>query len=692
MIINVAYTNFNGGQASERLKARYTHEKYPTLSRTLNNFIPQIHGGLKRRSGMRFIAKHESADSNSCLIPFSFNVENWNNYIILLTDELATIYDLSGKIAEFETIYAGDDVKNISYAQVGDIVYLAHEDYSLHKILRSGSSPYTWSIEEVVFNVSLDPPENVRATFNSGNYDSDDSTVADADQTISYVICAVDSNYVSSIVSEIAETKGRYATDWISGDNVTLSWSAVEGAVEYNIYKESAGYYGYISTSTTNSFTDQNYEPDVTDTPLEDWFPFDDGNNPSIVAFHQQRMLFAGTKDSPQSFYLSRTGDFENFRKSRPSLADDPVEYTIASGAIDAVQWCASFGDLIIGTSGAEYKVTGEDGTGSAITSTGINITTQSYYGSSKLAPIIVGYSVLHAQRYNAKVRDLSYSLERDGYAGNDLTVFTPEIFAESSIRQWAFQQKPNNTLFCVRNDGKLFTLTYMTEQKIYAWAEHETNGNYLSVINITQDNQDVICFLVERDGQYFIEYLSEDFDSTKTIQEACFLDSSMWVNHEDDNEFLFSIPEHLQEKEFSLFADGSQITNYEIIDNAVKLNYEYDKVLFGYNYTSMYSMFPYNADLQNGSTIALKRSIGEVTLKVNRTVGGVYGKSIDDLYDIKLSPNYYNSPYDLFSGEYNFIANTATSTEEQVFIGQDKPLPMEIISMVCAVDFQQTS
>ena len=97
-----------------------------------------------------------------------------------------------------------------------------------------------------------------------------------------------------------------------------------------------------------------------------------------MVAFHQQRMVLAGTRDSPQAFYLSRSGDFENFRKSRPLQDDDPVEYLIASGSIDAIAWAASFGDLLLGTSGSEYKASGN---GSAITPGNITITAQSCWG-----------------------------------------------------------------------------------------------------------------------------------------------------------------------------------------------------------------------------------------------------------------------------------------------------------------------
>ena len=55
-------------------------------------------------------------------------------------------------------------------------------------------------------------------------------------------------------------------------------------------------------------------------------------------------------------------------------------EYLIASGSSDAIAWAASFGDLLLGTSGSEYKASGN---GSAITPGNITITAQSYWGLS---------------------------------------------------------------------------------------------------------------------------------------------------------------------------------------------------------------------------------------------------------------------------------------------------------------------
>ena len=62
------------------------------------------------------------------------------------------------------------------------------------------------------------------------------------------------------------------------------------------------------------------------------------------------------------------------------------------------------------------------------------------------LAPIIIGNSILHVQRHGARVRDLFYSLEKDGYAGNDLSILAPHLF-ERLPRGRAGRRQPGGGL-----------------------------------------------------------------------------------------------------------------------------------------------------------------------------------------------------------------------------------------------------
>lgn len=692
----VAFRNFTGGEVTPTLSARYDLQKFGSFLQCCENFIPNLHGDIERRPGMRFIA---DLGGKSVLIPFQFNTEPENNYVLVFQSGSIRVASTDGLLADvsIENPYAPEDVYDISTAQAGDIVYLAHKNYALRKLTRSGTAPdYEWALEEVALNQSIDAPGEPTVTFVRDNPDDD----ASLNYTLRYVVTAVDADGVESVASAVGETTGKYPTDWVVGNHVDLTWTAVEGAEEYNVYRESAGYYGFIGVSRSTSFQDQNFEPDTATTPKEDWDPFEDGNNPATVAFHQQRLVLGGTKDDPASFFMSRTGDFENFRKSRPLQDDDPVEYMLASGSIDEIRWMASFGDLLIGTSGAEYKATSS---GAAITSSDVQISVQSYWGSSGLSPLIIGQSVMHCQRSGSHVRDLYYSWESDGYAGNDLSLLAPQLVESHRIVQWAFQQSPGSNIWAVRDDGVLLCLTYMKEQNVYGWSRHVTQGKVLSVAVISGSQEDVVMLVVEREmggvKKYFLERLAGRFRDADGIEEAFYVDCGVTSRQETASDTVGGLG-HLEGADVVALADGSPVEGLTVTDGAVTLPYAAKVVTVGLNYVSALSPLPLETDTQQGATLGKRRAYGKCVLRLYRSVGGKYaatepGDLFDvegwkgrTAYDVPFLPEKYGEACQPFSGNIEISLPSGQDADTSLWLMQDRPMPFRVVAIMADVDF----
>lgn len=681
MPVRIAYKNFTGGEVSPTLTARYDLARFGTSVRCMENFLPGLHGDVSRRSGTRFVA---DLGQYSILIPFSFNVEVDQNFCLILSDKLLRVSDGTRLLAaSIATPYAADELLQLSWAQVGDIIYLAHPDHPLHKILRTtaeNEEGYAWNIEKVILNESIAAPGTPAVSFH-GEYGS---------FTLRYKVVAVDADGRESLASPAgAAGNGKHPSDWVQGDYVSISWAPVNGAREYNIYREEAGYYGFIGISQGTSFIDNNYEADTADTPKEDWNPFADGNYPATVSFHQQRMVIGGGRKSPQTFYMSRTGDFENFRKSRPIQDDDPVEYMVASGSIDAIQWLASFGELLIGTSGAEYKASGDSG---VITPKNASITAQSYWGSSGgLAPLIIGNSVMHVQRHGARVRDLFYSLEKDGYAGNDLSIMAPHLFDGHSLKQWTYQQTPGSNIWCVRDDGVLLCLTYLKEHEIYGWSRHLTEGNFVSVTSMSGNNEDVIMLVTRRSiggrEHYFLERMATSFSPSTAIEEAYFVDCGVTARRREASAIVEGL-NHLEGCELDVLADGSPVEDCTVHDGRIELPYPAKVVHAGLPFVSALSPLPMEMDAQTGSTLGKRRGYGKCLLRLFRSVGGRYGAERDKLYDFPFLPERYGEPCQPFSGDIEFTPGTGQSAETSVWLVQDQPMPMHIVALMCDVDF----
>lgn len=702
--MRIALHNFTGGEVSPILAARYDLSRYSSSVQCMENMLPGLHGDVRRRPGTLFLG---GLEDEAVLLPFSFNALAEQNFVLVLAGNSLRIADIhgfdtqGGIIPTLPTPYEARHLLEICAAQVGDTVYLAHTAYPLHKLVRSTDSGpedplpgnairshgYRWTLEAVALNSSLPAPRAPGCTFVRGNNDDD----AGLGYTLRYKIVAVDANGKQSLASEAGSCSGKHPSDWVVGNRTDISWTAVEGATEYNIYREEAGYYGFIGVSSGTTFSDNNYQADTADTPREDWNPFAGGNNPSVVAFHQQRMVLAGTRDSPQAFYLSRSGDFENFRKSRPLQDDDPVEYLIASGSIDAIAWAASFGDLLLGTSGSEYKA---GGNGSAITPGNITITAQSSWGSAGLAPIIIGNAILHVQRHGAHVRDLFYSLEKDGYAGNDLSILAPHLFEGHRLRQWAYQQTPGSVLWIVRDDGLLLALTYLKEHDIWGWSRHPTAGEVLSVCSISGPDSDELLLVVRRrdaDGgsRYCLERLAPQWQDSDPVEEAFFVDCGLSLHREEAGSDAGGL-DHLEGQTLAVLADGSPVEGCVVRQGRIRLPFAARIVQAGLPYASVLSPLPVEGSGESGSTLGRQRTLGRCCLRLYRSVGGRCGTSRDELYDLPFLPRRWDEACRPFSGDVDFLPAGGHSPSASIWLVQERPLPFHLLALSLDVEFAE--
>lgn len=277
----------------------------------------------------------------------------------------------------------------------------------------------------------------------------------------------------------------------------TISWTAVSGAVEYNIYKELNGVYGQIGVATGTSFDDINITANTTFTPPSSRNPFlGTDNYPSTVTYIQQRLTFGNTNNDPEKIFLSRTANFKNFTTSSPSQSDDAITFTMAGRQVNEVRSIIDLGRMVILTTGGEWSVEGDSG---VITPTTINTKQYSYNGSGDLAPIAIDGAAIYQQARGSILRDLSYNFETDGYVGNDLTIFSSHLFDKYTLVDWAYQQIPHSILWVVRSDGTLLGMTFVRSQQVIAWHQHDLGGVVENVAVVPEGNEDTLYVTVKR-------------------------------------------------------------------------------------------------------------------------------------------------------------------------------------------------
>ncbi len=679
------YTNFTGGEVSGVLAARYDLNKYKTSCRHSENFIHELHGAVRHRGGTYFL---EDIGGPGVLIPFEFSSDPSQNYVFIVQEgktriaqEGGFVRDAAGAPCEMATPYTATQLYDVSFAQSGDMLYLAHIAHPLRKIVRHGHN--NWTVQQVTFTSPIAAPASLTVAF----------TGASGTYTLRYKVAAVDANGEVSAAKGGSKGSAKHPNDWLAGEYASLSWEAVPDAEEYLIYREEGGYYGLIGVSTITSFRDDKYRADTSDTPSNRVNPFKDGNNPSVVTFHQQRLVLAGTAQKPQSWYASRTGAYEDFSKSRPIKDDDSLEFTLASGRIDIIQWAAAFGDLLLGTAGSEYKAIGSDQ--GVITPGSLNVREQSFWGSIRLRPLIIGTSVLHVQRQGSRVRDLYYSLERDGYAGNDLSVLAPHLFDNHVIKQWDYQQAPGSLLWAVRDDGLLLCMAYMKEHDIWGWFRFTTKGKVRSCAVTAGYMEDTLYLVVEREvrgeAHWFLERCVPRWREEDGIEQAFFVDCGLTYNNPAAPVSTVFGLEHLEGESVAILADGSPLEQQVVTGGRIELPYAAGVVHVGLPYASYLCPQTPEADMQGvGTTLGSVRAYGNSRLRLHQSVGGRYGCSKDTAngYELPFSPDTWGSPVKPFTGDLEFTPVGAYTASGEIWFSQTLPLPFTIVSLSLDVDF----
>tara|TARA_A100001037_G_scaffold78203_1_gene70103 strand:+ start:9821 stop:12607 length:2787 start_codon:yes stop_codon:yes gene_type:complete len=321
------------------------------------------------------------------------------------------------------------------------------------------------------------------------------------------------------------------AYDEISNGNATadntITWNAASGAESYTIYKEKNGIYGFIGKTEETTFTDDNIDPDLNDTPPKTRNPFKSTNNfPSTGGFFQQRRLFGNTNENRQRLFFSQTANFTNHAVSSPTKDDDAITATIAALQVNEVRHFVPLSDLLVLTSGGEWQVTGVD---DRITPSTIQVKPQSYYGSTTLKPIVAG-DIAIFMCHGQHVRDLGYKFETDAYAGNDISILARHLFDFNTVVDWDFASAPFSSLWCVRDDGWCVQQTYLREQEIFGWSKHSTKGDFKSVASVREDDDDAVYFIVERKvGGRTVKYVERMAEREFTdVQDWFFVDSGV--------------------------------------------------------------------------------------------------------------------------------------------------------------------
>ena len=577
------------------------------------------------------------------------------------------------RVYRLGTTFNGSELAEVDYEQSADTMYLAHIDHAPQKLVREDHT--SWVFSDLTFSPTITVPTGVTATATQPNTDAANSGNASFPQDAKYVVTALDDGAAQESRASSTVTANNCLT--LSRNYNTVAWSAVSGAERYRVYKaNNTGSFGYIGTTTSTSFRDDNIGPDFSVGPPEADNPFPDaGNYPSTVCFYEQRLMWGRTNNNPNAVYASRSGDYENMDISRPLRDSDSFSFRLVAGRVNAVNQLVALDSLIAITSDSIFKITGgQDG---YLGPTTFNSRRQNGRGGSRLSSLVVDSNAFYQTSVGNVIRVIGYEFETDSTQSNDITIFSPHLFRDFGLVAWAFAQEPRAVIYAVRDDGKALCFTWEKEQQVWGWTVFETDGLYKDVTVISENGEDRAYWLVERNGNLLIERsAAATWDG---VEDCCFLDSAVTYFFEAPATVCRNL-EHLEGLTVSALADGAVINGLVVTGGQVTLDEAVSKVTVGLPYTTAIQTLPLAIDGGKGMTLAKRQTTGKVVLRLIESRGVRVGPSENRLETLRSRHNEAPGTLNpLLSGMYEVTMKPEISDGVRVWVQSDDPLPLTV-------------
>lgn len=713
--------DFNAGELSPRLYGRSDLVVYSKGVEELKNFLIKPQGGAFRRPGTKFIGEVKDSSQAARLIPFEFSTTDRyilefnggkisfyrsgarvlesnktvsgatqanpvvitatahgfsngdrvflsgvggmveiNNRTFTIANVTTNTFELSGingsaytaytsggtaaRVYAITQPYAAADLSKIQYAQDADTMYLVHPSYEIRKLTRTGHTSWTLT--------TMQPYD-----FTGGAFQDDNTT---------------------AITMTPSATTGAIT--------VTASAAFFTANMVNGILRIGTGN-GYVKITAFNSSTSVNATviqtlsgvSATTNWAIGAWMT--EYGFPRAVTFWEQRLWFAGTTAQPQTTWGSKTNEYENFTKG--ANAADAVVYTIAAEKVNAILWLSSKKVLALGTSGGIWSIS-TGATQEALTPTNATAKPETSYGAEGIIPQHIGNYTYFVQRGLLKVRELLFNVDVDAYKAEDMTIFADHITGTTGLTEMAYQQLPDDLLWCVRADGKLAVMTRVPSHEVLGWDTQDTDGSFENIAVIPAGTYDEVWVIVKRTinaqtKRYVEVFAAETFS---TVADAFFVDSGLTYSGAAATTIVGL--DHLEGKTVSVLAGGATHPTKTVTSGKITLDRSATKVQVGLKSTPrLVTLRPDVGALAGSGLNQPKRHARQFVLLYNSVGMKIGDKDSQDIVPFRSGSDQMDQPVPLFTGFKEMIGDGGWHTDAQIVITTDDPLPLNVLAII---------
>lgn len=174
--LRVPLSNFQFGEISPSLISRTDSKVYSNSAQKVENFFIRAEGGVIKRSGLSNIYEFDTTVDTSKvqqhrIVPFIFSDDE--RYIISLENLKIRVFrvDTSFNVTLAATVtqdtsnaalpFTHDNIHEVTYAQSGDTMFIAHQTFMVRKLVRTGLTSFqveTYTFDQNSANTIVHQP------------------------------------------------------------------------------------------------------------------------------------------------------------------------------------------------------------------------------------------------------------------------------------------------------------------------------------------------------------------------------------------------------------------------------------------------------------------------------------------------------------------------------------------------------
>ncbi len=432
---------------------------------------------------------------------------------------------------------------------------------------------------------------------------------------------------------------------------------------------------------------------------------------PACVAFHQDRLGWAGAAQTSGRVDLSNSSDYENMA---PTNLDGTVVDSNAFGVnlnsntANAIRWMVSdeWG-LLIGTAGGEWVIA-PSSTQKALSFENFDAKPLGNFGSTQqLQPVRVGKATLFIQRTGRKLREMFYQFASNSFQAPDISLVS-EHLTKSGIKQMCVQLAPQQIVWKVRNDGTLVGMTYDKDQEVCGWHQHRLGGysdaartlapsvESLDSIPAPGIQRDEVWVIAKRyvNGAVLrtVEVLTKFWEDGDALEDATFLDLS--AEYRGAPTTNVSGLTWLIGETVGVLADGANHPDCIVsAGGEIALQRSASLVQIGLRYTSAGRTLQVEAGGADGPAQGKMKRIYTVVLRLFQSLGLKLGSDMpgvgtnDVLF--RTSSDAMDGPPALFDGDKRESYEGTWESDGRIYFETSDPMPSNITMLMAQLETQ---